>query len=200
MKVFNFFAITIYSAIAFDFALETSGDDVDQESPVYEGSGETTPAPTSRVSSSQTPTTSTTTTTTTTAEQTSKPTTQITTTTTTSKPTTTTTQPPGPLKCSTCNVDEIGPYALKAGSGGCIRTRGNPNYAYYTSVHYNCQCLIKDGNDYTFDDKNEYESCHFMHYNVPATDAPQTWAVATWFILLVVTGKDPLKNSFLEFF
>ena len=49
-------------------------------------------------------------------------------------------------------------------------------------------------------DKNEYESCHFMHYNVPATDAPQTWAVATWFILLVVTGKDPLKNSFLEFF
>ena len=33
-----------------------------------------------------------------------------------------------------------------------------------------------------------------MHYNVPATDAPQTWAVATWFILLVVTG-----NLFLLF-
>ena len=116
-------------AIAFDIALETI-DDVDQESLVDEGLESTTPV--TVVSSSQTPTTSTTTTTTTTttaAEQTSKPTTQITTTTskqtttTTSEPTTTTTQPPGPLKCSTCNVDEIGPYALKAGSGGCIRTR-----------------------------------------------------------------------------
>ena len=66
------------------------------------------------------------------AEQTSKPTTQITTTT-TSEPMTTTTQSPGPLKCSTCNVDEIGPYALKAGSGGCIRTRIRFQITQYSS-------------------------------------------------------------------
>ena len=35
------------------------------------------------------------------------------------------------------------------------RKRGNPNYAYYTSVHYNCQCLIKNGNDYTFDGESK---------------------------------------------
>jgi len=38
-----------------------------------------------------------------------------------------------------------------------------------------------------------------MHYNVPATDAPQTWAVATWFILLVVTGKILQAIHFLDF-
>ena len=73
----------------------------------------TTPPLTITSSTPSSAATTTATTTTTTAKTTEKPTTQI----------TTTTQPPGPLKCSTCNVDEIGPYAHRAGSGGCIRTR-----------------------------------------------------------------------------
>lgn len=132
--VFVFLAVTVYSSFASDIALELI-DDVDRESVVlsnklenesfqwigsYDESGEgfeiestTPPINITSTTQSSAATTTTSTTTTTTAEKTEKPTTQI----------TTTTQPPGPLKCSTCNVDEIGPYAHRAGSGGCIRTR-----------------------------------------------------------------------------
>ena len=125
--------VTVYSSFASDIALELI-DDVDRESVVlsnklenesfqwigsYDESGEgsenesTTPPLNITSPTQSSAATKTTSTTTTTAEKTEKPTTQI----------TTTTQPPGPLKCSTCNVDEIGPYAHRAGSGGCIRTR-----------------------------------------------------------------------------
>ena len=135
--VFLILAVTVYSSFASDIALELI-DDFDQESVVSsnemenesfqwigsynessDGSGnESTPPPLTITSPTQSSAAATTTsTTTTTADKTEKPTTQITTT------TTTLTQPPGPLKCSTCNVDEIGPYAHRAGSGGCIRTR-----------------------------------------------------------------------------
>ena len=136
--VFVFLAVTVYSSFASDIVLELI-DDFDQESVVssdklenesfqwigsYNESGEgseisSTTLPLIITSPTQSSAaTTTTSTTTTTAEKTEKPTTQITTTT-----TTITTQPPGSLKCSTCNVDEIGPYAHRAGSGGCVRTR-----------------------------------------------------------------------------
>ena len=38
-------------------------------------------------------------------------------------PTTTTAPQNEPLKCETCSVDKIGPYAIKAGEGGCKKTR-----------------------------------------------------------------------------
>ena len=140
--VFLILAVTVYSSFASDIALELI-DDFDHESVVSsnelenetiqwigsyndgsynDGSGDetdiSTTLPPRETSSTKSSTATTTpTTTTTTAEKTEKPTTQITTT------TTKTTQPPGPLKCSTCNVDEIGPYAHRAGSGGCTRTR-----------------------------------------------------------------------------
>jgi len=171
MKVLAFLGFTVQLSIAYDLELVSHGEINFFNDSFYEngeGSGDdrpTTQPPTTQRSStepSEDPTT-------TTAPTTTAPTSE-------------------PLKCETCSVDKIGPYAIKAGEGGCKKTSGNPNYAYYHSVHYRCQCLIQSGNDYTFDAENKYESCQFMHYNVPATDAPQTWAVATWFILLVVTG------------
>ena len=46
----------------------------------------------------------------------------------------TTTSPTSePLKCETCSVDKIGPYAIKAGEGGCKKTR----IGFFTSKYEN---------------------------------------------------------------
>ena len=105
--VLIFFGFTVQLSVAFDLEL-VSYEEINFFTETGEGSGDGPPT-------------------------TQPPTTQRSSTEPSEDPTTTTAPQYEPLKCETCDVDKIGPYAIKAGEGGCKKTR----IGFFTSKYEN---------------------------------------------------------------
>jgi len=65
---------------------------------------------------------------------------------------------------------------------------------YYGTKSYTCPCLVKKQLRFDHDDAPQFvqddskNECLFVEYYVPDISAPQTWAVATFFVVLVIAA------------